>query len=392
MPAGRQLRAVLSANAVPDEGGQGTNLSQMTSALREHFELSVFCRRGDPNVPTHVVPESRAARVIANTPFLRRWAGFQMHLSNAHFDRNVAGRLPRAELFQGTTGQCLRSLKRAKEQGSFTVLDSITTHVDDFLLQQQSAYAFFGMKAELSREARDMAVAEYALADHIRVMSEHARRTFIERGVPDCKLFVAKPPLSVASFPIADFQSPRFRVSYIGLLSPTKGFHYLLQAFRRLTIPHAELVLWSAPGHRSVSKYLRRQMAVDSRISMIPISVRRNYERVYGGSHVLVHPSLADGYAYVVMEAMASGLPVIVTSATGSAQLIRDGENGFVVPPRDPDAIHDRLLYLAQNPAVLRRMGAAARQTIQHETPNSFNEFYGRHLTFLMTQGEPCRS
>ncbi|HEX4773173.1 MAG TPA: glycosyltransferase family 4 protein [Bryobacteraceae bacterium] len=387
----RHHSAVLSANATPQIGGQGTNLSQMADAIGDNLDTTVFCRDSIPGLRTTVVPESAIAKAIGETPFLRRWAGFQVQLSNAHFDRLVAAKLPQADIFQGTTGQCLESLKRAKAQGAFAVLDSITTHVDDFWAHQQVEYAFFGMAAELSRRSRYVANAEYQLADSIRVMSEHAKNTFVQRGIGENKVFVAKPPLAVAPFPVADFRSEQFRVSYIGLLTPTKGFHYLVQAFRNLPVPDAELVLWSAPGHRPVARYMREQMESDPRIRMNPISVRQNYKSVYGGSYVVVHPSLADGYAYVVMEAMASGLPVIVTSSTGSAQLIRDGENGYVVPARDPDAIRERLLYLAEHPAVLRRMGAAARQTIERETPQSFSEFYGRKLKSWMVEGAACK-
>jgi hypothetical protein len=386
----RDVTAVLSANAIPYEGGQGNNLSQMADAIGDNFDTTVFCRSEIAGRRTTVISESLIARRIGQTPFLRRWSGLQVQISNAHFDRAVAEQLPRADLFQGTTGQCLETLKRAQAQGSFTLLDSITTHVDDFLAQQQVEYAFFGMPAEINRRSREVAIAEYRVADRIRVMSDHAKKTFVERGIDDTKVFVAKPPLAVSQFPVADFRSPQFRVSYVGLLSPTKGFHYLVKAFRNLPMADAELVLWSAPGHRPVAKYLREQMENDPRIHMNPISVRNHYKSVYGESHVVVHPSLADGYAYVVMEAMASGLPVIVTSSTGSAQLIRDGENGFVVPARDPGAILERLLYLAEHPTALRRMGAAARQTIERETPQSFRESYGAQLRSSMAKGAAC--
>jgi len=60
---------------------------------------------------------------------------------------------------------------------------------------------------------------------------------------------------------------------------------------------------------------------------------------------------------------------------------------GFVVPARDPEAIRERLLYLAENPSILRRIGAAARATIEEETPQSFSEFYGRKLKCSMLNG-----
>jgi hypothetical protein len=216
-------------------------------------------------------------------------------------------------------------------------------------------------------------------------MSEYAKQTFLERHFPEARIFVAKPPICAGEFPAAEFRASRFRVSFVGALSPAKGFHYLIEAFRSLPLSESELILWTSPGHRPISSYMQHEMARDQRIRMLPISVRDNYGEVYSKSHVLVHPSLSDGYSYAVMEAMASGLAVIVTSTTGSAQLIRDGENGYIIPPRDPEAIRDRLLHLSRNPALLRRLGAAARETIQSETPEAFQNFYAAKIQSLLS-------
>jgi glycosyltransferase involved in cell wall biosynthesis len=123
---------------------------------------------------------------------------------------------------------------------------------------------------------------------------------------------------------------------------------------------------------------------------MQPVSVRDNYGQVYGKSHVVVQPSLADGYSYAVMEAMASGLPVIVTSSTGSAELIRDGENGYIIPPCDAGAIRERLTHLAGHPELLRRMGAAARETIRSQNPKAFSDGYCAQIRTFISTGVPC--
>jgi starch synthase len=85
----------------------------------------------------------------------------------------------------------------------------------------------------------------------------------------------------------------------------------------------------------------------------------RDMPAVYRAADVLVLPSLLEGSALVVLEAMASGLPVIVTENTG-ADAVRDGVEGFVVPARSPEAIAARIEELA-SPELRRRMGGAAR-------------------------------
>jgi glycosyltransferase involved in cell wall biosynthesis len=98
---------------------------------------------------------------------------------------------------------------------------------------------------------------------------------------------------------------------------------------------------------------------------------------------VLVHPSLSEGFGYVVAEAMASGLPVIVTKNTGSADLVVDGRNGYVVPAGDPQAIRERLAYLVSHPAVVRDMGRAARETMRFRDSDELRRHYADALGAL---------
>jgi glycosyltransferase involved in cell wall biosynthesis len=199
----------------------------------------------------------------------------------------------------------------------------------------------------------------------------------LERGFSDKQVVVIPPPINIDEFPEARFAESKFRVSFVGLIEPWKGFHYLIDAFNALDLPDSELVLWGGPGTRAVSSYLEEQMARNPAIAVKPVEVRRyGYGEVYGKSSVLVQPSLADGFSYVVAEAMASGIPVIVTSSTGASEIVVDGINGYVVPPADSDAIRDRLAHLAAHPALLREMGHAARETARSLTFEKFRQRY----------------
>ena len=158
---------------------------------------------------------------------------------------------------------------------------------------------------------------------------------------------------------------PKFRVSFVGLLEPWKGFHYLVDAFNMLDLPDSELIFWGGAGTRAATQYFQEQVRRNPNIAVRPVQVRKCYGEVYAKSSVLVHPSLSEGFGYVVAEAMASGIPVIVTRYAGAADLVTDGENGYIVPPRDPEAIRDRLAHMAAHPALVREMGRAARETMQ---------------------------
>ena len=92
----------------------------------------------------------------------------------------------------------------------------------------------------------------------------------------------------------------------------------------------------------------------------IPHLTRPDLAEAYRDSDVFVFPSLVEGMGLVVLEAMACGLPVIV-SPNGPGDLVRDGVDGFVIPIRDPEAIRDRLERLYRDPLLRAEMGRNAR-------------------------------
>jgi alpha-maltose-1-phosphate synthase len=77
---------------------------------------------------------------------------------------------------------------------------------------------------------------------------------------------------------------------------------------------------------------------------------------------VLVFPSLFEGFGLVIGEALSQGLPVITTANTGGPDILRDGQDGFIVPIRDSEAIAQRLLQLHEDRQLLKQMSDSARQ------------------------------
>jgi glycosyltransferase involved in cell wall biosynthesis len=78
-------------------------------------------------------------------------------------------------------------------------------------------------------------------------------------------------------------------------------------------------------------------------------------------------PSSWEGMPNVILEAMACGKPAVTTNVGGCAELVVEGETGFLVPPGDEAALAERLLRLLRDPALRRRLGAAARERVQRE-------------------------
>ena len=92
---------------------------------------------------------------------------------------------------------------------------------------------------------------------------------------------------------------------------------------------------------------------------------RSNIADIMRGMHAFVLPSLAEGISNTILEAMASGLPVIATAVGGSAELVAHGQTGEIVPPADPQSMARHIVALAADPLRARNMGVAGRKRVE---------------------------
>ena len=275
------------------------------------------------------------------------------------FDRYVAATLPDCDFFIGMSGSGLRSGLRARHRGATYFCDRGSTHVRYQVKVMTEEYARWGCAAEhIPATAILREEAEYEAADYILVPSELAYRSFVEMGVAEHKLRKVVLAADVKRFhPVAEPESNEFCVLYVGHISFRKGIPYLLEAFRELRHPRKRLRLIGAIDDR-IKQYLR-----SAPLAGVCIEGSQPFEsvrRAMSSAHVTVLPSVEDGFGMVLAEAMACGSAVISTLNTGGLDLYRDGEEGFIVPIRDPGAILRAMQSLADDPCMLRSMRSAA--------------------------------
>jgi glycosyltransferase involved in cell wall biosynthesis len=94
---------------------------------------------------------------------------------------------------------------------------------------------------------------------------------------------------------------------------------------------------------------------------------RDDMATVLASAHVVVLPSYREGLPKILLEACASGRPVIATAVPGCREVVRDGENGFLVPAKDPDALAKAMRVLLENPVLRMRMGSRGREIVARE-------------------------
>jgi glycosyltransferase involved in cell wall biosynthesis len=234
------------------------------------------------------------------------------------------------------------AMRRAKRNGGLAFLDAWTSHPEDHWNLVAKEQQRWGSKCPpASRYYQDRTVESVAEADYICTSSTFVRQSFLKRGFDFQRLLFCPYPVDLSSFQPTMEARPAnrpFTVLHTGGLSLRKGTPYLLEAFRliRKEVPNAVL---------RVKRHLRNDVVdIVRRNADLPIEWSdyldfAGHVRRYQTSDLMLFPSVEDGFALVVAEALACGLPVITTPNTGASDLIRPGENGEIVPVCDPQAL-----------------------------------------------------
>jgi glycosyltransferase involved in cell wall biosynthesis len=265
-------------------------------------------------------------------------------------DRQVAGRLsPPLGSLMGFAGKSLRTFRKAARLGADCLeLVAPNSHVQNVSRLHARAAADSGLSDSWLNQAQiRKTLREYALADRIYVHSEYVRQSFLDAGIPAAKL------VRTVLHPDPRFVPPQrrpeddaFRIVYVGRVEMTKGIALLLEAFDRLTVSNMELRIVGGWSTRRVRRRLQSRIAQDPRITVQPGDPLPVLQK----ADVFVHPSYEDGFGYAPMEALACGMPVVVTEDTGMKEYVREGVNGFVVPTGSVDAIVAALENLIRSP------------------------------------------
>ena len=278
--------------------------------------------------------------------------------------------IPPCTIFHGWMGFSLASLQVAKRQGALALIENAGRHPRHWEQVAQEEYAHFDVpRAErrplLGQRLVRRMEREYELCNCIAVPSSLAHHSFAEFGLGKKAVVVLLgTDTQFFSPPLRAEQSRLFRVLFVGRVELAKGIGYLLQAWRRLSLPNAELVL-VGEIKREMNSLLRTY--ADSTVRTTGPQFPEQVAARYKESSLFVLPSANEGLAQVMLEAMSSGLPVITTNMSGAYDCMEDRKEGLIVPARDVDALADAILWCYRHPDESRAMGQAARARIESQ-------------------------
>ena len=206
---------------------------------------------------------------------------------------------------------------------------------------------------------------------HIVTVSDAVKRFLVDEiRIPDSKItriYKGHDPdwYRSAAVPVADIAAKNATVviGFAGLIRPVKGVDYLLDAFNLIPASkNARLVL--VGGVKDA--YMRRRLMAADNSRIIALGFRHDVTALMRHFDIFAMPSVErEGLPRAALEAMSQSLPVVASHVGGLPELVKDGETGFIVPPRDAPALAAALVRLIDDASLRRRFGAAGLARIR---------------------------
>lgn len=319
-------------------------------------------REGVPHDFVSTFPWAHTVQILAGR-YLPVPSGIDRAMSEviaATFDEWLCRRISACDAYVALSSAGLKSGLRAQQLGAKYVCDRGSSHARYQYQLMHEEYQRWNVTTPKPKGfAREE--TEYENADAITVLSEFARRSFVECGVPSEKLHKVMLGVELDSFhPKGGPPADSFEVLFVGMASFRKGIPYLLEGFRKLRHPRKRLrIVGFVP--QEIKPYLKTVDLTD--VEICGARPHSQLAEIMSQSHVMVLPSIEDGFGMVLSEAMACGCPVISSANTGGPDLYSDGNEGFIVPIRSSEAIASALQQLADDPSLRERMSEASLHT-----------------------------
>jgi len=219
--------------------------------------------------------------------------------------------------------------------------------------------------------------AEHRKAARVVVASSFTKSTLIENGVSADKIVLNPYGVDLQRFSIRHkpLEDHPFRFLFAGLVCARKGIPLLLKAWEALDAKDAELLIVGPITPTAAAK-----LPGNGNIKVLGKVPNTELATIMSETEVFVFPSYFEGFALVLLEAKASGLPVITTTATAGPDITTPGEDGWIVDPGNLDALIEAMRFCLENRDRIAKMGANARRTAERFSWDAYGD---RWVTIL---------
>lgn len=361
-------------------------IPKVDRALQKRWLKGLDGRRVTRNLRFEV-PELWHRNVINN----REAAERSMFRRDEAFDHWVARKFAgESDIFWGFQGSCLESLKAARTANRFAVCEFATAHVT-------AAIRILSQEAEKHPEwaktisnfhfpdwYRDRLEQEPHEADYCVAASSFTQRSLEEAGIPKDRIGILPLGADIQQFSFAQRKvAGPLKVLFVGGIGQRKGIKYLLQAVKHLSSSQLQLqLLGPLPADPTPLIEWKQWYTYLGRTDQSGVA------RFMQQADILVLPSVFEGFGLVIVEAMATGLPVIASTHSCGPEVIEEGVSGFVIQHDDVDALADKLSWCARHRHELLDMGAEAMKRAQQFSWTAHTD----QLQYILTQATSSRS
>lgn len=321
-------------------GGLGQHLAKVgEDATADGFRFLPYCHGGHEHA--RVFDWRWEARWLRWPPF--RWRpALRVWWRHEVFDRQVAARLESADTVTAFMGCAERTFLKARRMGvRRLVLEMPNSHPFNVMRQHAAGHRLHPLEPSWMGEwFAAKAHREMLLADEIRANSDYTARTTIAEGIPAEK--VVRRHLGCHPRFAKAVRKPHpegLKVAvFVGSLSPFKGVPFLVEAFRDTPGASLRLLLIGGWASRGMREWLEDARRRDPRLSWTEGDPVPHLET----ASIAFHPAWEDGWAYAPAEALAAGLPVVVSDHTGMREIVEEVP-GSVLPTGDAKLWRERL-------------------------------------------------
>jgi glycosyltransferase involved in cell wall biosynthesis len=280
---------------------------------------------------------------------LQKYLSFILFCTNLYFQYLSSNKVhfKSINIIVGWAGFSLKSFKKCENYKVIKILERGSSHIrfqSNILLEE---YKKFNLKYFYDQKLIEKELEEYDIADYISVPSKFAEKTFINEGFKKEKIITVPYGVDLKIFRPKQKTENIFRFIYVGSISIRKGVIYTLKAFEELNLPKAELILVGKIDYE-ISNIIKKYKK-NKNIKFIGHVNQNKLVEFYNKCDVFVISSIEDGFAMVILQALACGLPVICTVNSGGSEQIVNGRNGYIVPIRDIEKLKFKMLDLYSN-------------------------------------------
>jgi glycosyltransferase involved in cell wall biosynthesis len=286
-------------------------------------------------------------------------------------------------VFFGYSYDSLELLQAERRDGVFTMLcqtDPGSAHYR-MIAEEEKRWPEYCIpqKQWWVQERAERLRQEWELADVIIVNSAWTRDSIVSAGAPASKIEILPLAYEMPSAergaqsgeqaaPSAKRQAPRtLRVLWLGNVALGKGIQYLIEAGRLLVHEPIEFLV---AGNLFIASGIIDSSPKNIRwLGRIPRSAT---SQLYQTSDVFVFPTLSDGFGITQLEALAHGLPVITTPNCG--RVVEEGKTGFMIPPRDPQALAEAIRKFVTDRNLSPSMAPACREAMQAFSVDTYGQ------------------